>query len=207
MALALDLLFVLLGRPYGGPRLSGLVVYGYPVPLQVAVAAFLVLGLSGRMEQFEFSGARSMHLIRLMNVLILTVLGICAATAFSLIAPLIWGAGAVGTVGQFASVRALLGLFGVGLLAAAFVDVRVAWLFAIPFAMLPLTFDLAQWGTAGEAVGFVLADADSTPALLTALGLWSLGAAAHVALYSERQAPSTNRRAILDARTRPRRHT
>lgn len=196
----LNVLFAPLARPYGGPRGNELLVYSFPVVLQLAPVALLTLGLSGRMEQFEFASSRPMRRLRALNVMLLSVVGIVAASVYCLLARMIWGEDVAGTVGTFAAVRAVTGLYGIALLGAAWADVRVAWLVAIPFGYLPLAVDFRSGGWAGDAFGFVLADEQSVVATVTVGILWVAGAAAHVLLYSERQAPSTNRRALLDAR-------
>ena len=203
VALILEAGMYAIGRPMVTHHESGIVVFTPATPLQVLAVGALSLGLSGRSEQFESVGVRALALFRLLNAGLLVVIGATAAVAVALLSA---AAGVdPGTVGDLAPLRAFLGLMGIALLLAAFTDMRLGALCALPFVLLPGAFDL-RGVPVGEALGFVLADAEAPVSWITAIGLVAVGLGLFAFAYSRRSSPSSDRRALLDSR-RGRRRT
>lgn len=162
---------------------SGVSVFIPAAPLQILAVGALSLGLSGRSERFEAVGIRRLPLLRLLNAGILIAGG---ATTASLVALLHASAGVdPGTVGQFAPLRAFLGLMGIALVVAAFIDMRLGALCALPFVLLPAAFDLRPV-VGGDALGFVLADANTADSWLAAILLAAAGLSLFTFAYRER---------------------
>jgi|GEM_PF-3130454 len=184
---------------------SDLVVFSIAVPLQICAVGALSLSLSGRTEQFEFAGMRKLWLMRLLNASLLTTVGSALAAVLSVSIVALSADGDTGTVGPWAPLRAFAGLFGVTLLVASFLDMRLAALCAAPLVLVGFAFDSRTLAPPfGEALGFVLADADSVAATIAAPVALLVGLACYVLFYSERNSPSMNRRALIDARRRMR---
>lgn len=197
VALILEGGMLAIGRPMVIYQPSGIVVFTPATPLQVLAVGALSLGLSGRSEQFESVGVRSLALLRLLNAGLLIVIGAGAATAVALLSAA--DGTDPGTVGDLAPLRAFLGLMGIALLLAAFVDMRLGALCALPFVLIPAAFDLR--GTpGGGAIGFVLADASSAISWTTAIALIVAGLGLFTFAYSRRSSPSSDRKAVIDSR-------
>lgn len=191
---------LLLGRPLVIHHHSGVVTFTVATPLQILVVGALALGLSGRTEQFEFAGVRSLSGLRLVNACLLIFVGATASSAVSMLANAMSGEPV--TVGVFAPLRASLGLFGVALGVITFTDMRLGALCALPLVFLPAAFDM-RGTVVGETAGFVLADEQDAPWVSVCV-LLTLGLILYVFGYSERASPSMNRRSIVDSRGRHR---
>lgn len=198
-ALAITVLLAVVSHPFVISWPDGVTVFSWNTPGLWLITATLGLALSGRTEQFEFAGARSLPLLRMLNVALLTSAGLTVAVALSAVNLLMDPTSM--TTGPWAPIRAILGLLGITLAFASFLDVRIASLPALAFALAPLTTNTRSFA-GGDIVGFILADAQSVPASAFAFTIFVVGAGAFVAFYSERQSPSTNQRALRDARAR-----
>lgn len=166
----------------------------------VVVAMAFTLTLSGRFEQFEALGSRSRPLGRAIH----------AVTGVAIIVAITTGAALVArqvppylesTIGDLAPVRAVLGMLGVGLAAAAFVDIRIASATTIPVFVVPLAFNPGVV-PGGDLWGFVLAPAASNIAWATAVATCVLGLVTYVFAYRERAAPALSRPRTRRRRTR-----
>lgn len=180
-------------------REESLIVFPLGLIATLIVVMAFTLTLSGRFEQFEALGSRSRALWRAIHAVpgvALVVAATAAAGAIALHIP----PHHESTVGDLAPIRAVLGMLGIALTAAAFLDIRIAAVTPIPFFVLPLSLNP---GTvpAGEVWGFVLAPADSNAAWATAAVLSVLGTSTYVLGYRERAAPALTRTRISRRRT------
>lgn len=202
VAVLIEAAIFLVARPMVIHHDSGIVVFTPATPLQILVVGALSLGLSGRSEQFESVGVRRLPVLRLLNTGSLIVVGAAA----SIVVALLHASAGVdqGTVGVFAPLRAFLGLMGIALVLAAFIDMRLGALCALPFVLLPGAFDMRDV-PGGQVMGFVLADANSPGSWATAIVLAAIGLALFTFAYSRRSSPSADRRALLDSQSKRRR--
>lgn len=200
--LVLSALFLLINRPMVIHHNVAMVAFTPAVPLQILTVGILTLALTGRTEQFEFSGIRPLWALRLLNVMILGAVGAGAAVGVAAVSSALGIE--TGTVGTWATLRAFLGLFGAALGVIAFTDMRLGALCALPLVLIPAALDTSTM-PGGSAVGFVLAPEDSLSAWSTSGGLLAVGIVLYVCCYSERNSPSSNRRALIDSRGRRRR--
>lgn len=178
---------------------SGVVTFPLSAPLQILIAGTLALGLSSRVEQFEFASVRLLSLLRLANAAVLTLSGVGVSVVISLAVD---DAAAL-TVGPLAPLRAFIGLFGLTLAAVAFTDMRLGVLCALPFVFLPAAFDLRDLPL-GTVIGFVLGDAEISSWVAVCI-FAAAGLILYATCYSERNSPSPNRRSLIDSRSLRRR--
>ncbi len=195
----IETIMFFIARPMVIHHGSGTVVFTPATPLQILALGSLSLGLSGRSEQLESVGVRRLSLLRLLNAAILIAVGIAASTTVTLLH--VSAAVAPGTVGPLAPLRAFLGLMGIALVLAAFIDMRLGALCALPFVLLPGAFDMRTL-PGGDAFGFVLADANTAGSWVTAIILVSIGLGLFAFAYSPRSSPSADRRALLDSQAK-----
>lgn len=176
-------------RPLVLFQVTGISTFSAATPLQILAVGALALGLSGRMEQFEFAGVRALMPLRAALVGVLLVVGVASALLLS------FGAARVMpgelTAGLFAPVRSFLGLSGVVLVATSVIDMRLGALCALPVVVAPMAFDLRQV-PGGVLIGFVLADEGPAP-WAAAITLCAAGVLAYVFAYSERTSPAVDR--------------
>lgn len=203
-AQAATLLFVrpaVLRLPEGS---EGPLIAGFATVLQIVPVAILTLGLTGRTEQFEFQSPRRLWVWRMVNAGLLfgCGTGVCAVGC---VVARVWVLGAdVPPSGAFASLRAFIGLAGIALGAVAVLDMRLGALVALPFILLPLFVTVRLPAPLPDVLCFALPRTDSVASWVIATALAVGGFAAYVLFYSERNSPSTARRAILEAKRRKR---
>lgn len=147
------------------------------VPIQVVLVAILLYTVSSEFQEMERLASRPMRTHQA---------AIWAGQGFIVFGSLVLAClliGDSGNIGMFAPIKALAGLWGIGLLASSLVDRRIAGVVPVIAVVLPFVLDpnrvpgVALWG-------FVVEPTDSLAAWLTALGLLVLGLLAHTA-FSE----------------------
>lgn len=149
------------------------------VPLQFLAVALLLYTVASSFSRMDRLAARPMRLYQLGSWAALAA-PVLAATA----AACLW-IGDSGNLGTFAPLKALIGLWGIGLLASAVLDRRVACIVPVVGILLPMVISPAAVPGV-EYWGFAL-ELDSSPAAwLTALTLLGLGVFVH-SRWSDRQ--------------------
>lgn len=140
------------------------------VVLQVIVAALLAYAMSSNTQLAETISARPMRVIQLaLSVTTTLVIG-AACTVMSLMI------GDTGTLGTLSPLKALIGAWGMALLATSVFDRRLAGLLPIACVILPMTVSPAEIPF-GESWGFAFAPDTSATAWVTAFVLLVMGLA------------------------------
>ncbi|GAB3599575.1 hypothetical protein [Microbacterium tumbae] len=114
----------------------------------------------------------------LLHVIVLTV---CAGTALLLsrVLGLMADEAVTGTTGTLAPLRNMLGLLGAGLIAARFLDRRIAAVAPATLVLLPVVVNPGQYPFS-ETWGFVLTDTGNPANWVTAIALPTVGCALHL---------------------------
>lgn len=109
------------------------------------------------------------------------VLTVCAGTALLLshVLGLTANEAVIGTTGTFAPLRNMLGLLGVGLITAHFLDRRVAAVAPATLVLLPVVVNPGQYPFS-ETWGFVLTDTGNPASWATVITLLTVGCALHL---------------------------
>ncbi|RQP09125.1 MAG: hypothetical protein EAS51_12465 [Microbacteriaceae bacterium] len=150
------------------------------VPAQFVVVAILLYTVSSAFHEFERQAARSMRLEQAVLWLITALLVVASTMLASVLI------GDTGTLGALAPVKATLGMWGIGLIASAFFDRRLAGI--VPAAALLLPAIVSPGLIPGAEIwGFALAPDDSLAAWVTAGGFLAIGATAHILMSSARR--------------------
>jgi|GEM_PF-7047241 len=177
LAVAIELTLPLwAGRAYVVAHEGYLRAVPLAVPAQFLVVALLLYTASSGFARMDRLAARRMPVCQLIA---------WAASAAPVVAAALSSAaimGDTGTIGALAPLKALLGLWGAGLLAAAAVDRRVAGVVPVLPLLLPMVSPAAVPGI--ELWGFAMEPDESAPAWAVAAGLLCLGVVAH-ARWSE----------------------
>lgn len=149
------------------------------VPAQFLVVALVLYVVASEFRGTERLAARPM---RAYQVLLLLVVAVPLLGAATLASTLI---GDTGTLGSFGPLKALIGLWGVGLIATTLLDRRVAGVVPIAGIILPMVLN-PDVVPGVEVWGFALEPDSSLTAWWTSVGLFIVGAGVHT-IWSDRR--------------------
>jgi hypothetical protein len=143
------------------------------VPAQFAAVAAILYSTDSAFHPLERMAARPLFPMRLLSLLIVTTppLGVLVLACAVM--------GDSGTIGWAAPVRAFLGMLGLGLVAAQFIDRRLAGLSAVLAIAAPMTLNPIQV-TGFEVWGFAYSGSPEPTSWLVATALFVLGSILHV---------------------------
>lgn len=148
------------------------------VPIQFLLVAILLYSVGSAFAPMERLASRSM---RTQQGLIWVAQSVLVFGSLTLACFLI---GDTGNVGTFAPVKALVGLWGIGLIASALLDRRVAGVVPVCAVIFPFVLDPGRVPGV-EVWGFVMEPTDGLVPWITASVLLAVGVAAHL-VFSER---------------------
>lgn len=142
------------------------------VPVQFFIVALLLYTVASNFSRMDRLSARRIGVYELAMWTTLAIPVFAATLAASLMI------GDSGNLGALAPVKALMGLWGIGLIATALIDRRVAGVIPIAGILLPMVLSPAAIPGV-EFWGFVIEPETSPAAWLTACVLLVLGVASH----------------------------
>lgn len=143
------------------------------VPAQIIIVALLLYTVSSAFHALERQAARSMRIEQAALWLIIAP----PVLASTLVASILIGDS--GNLGTLAPLKAVIGMWGIGLASSGIIDRRLAGV--IPALALVLPALVSPSALAGsDAWGFAFAPDDSPVAWLTACGALAVGVAVHI---------------------------
>ncbi|MET3175962.1 UNVERIFIED_ORG: hypothetical protein ABIB52_003835 [Arthrobacter sp. UYCu721] len=143
------------------------------VPIQFLLVAILLYSVSSAFAPMERLASRPMRRHQ-------ALMWLCqSALVFGSLALACLIIGDTGNVGTYAPIKALAGLWGIGLLASTLLDRRVAGVLPVGAVILPFVLDPGRVPGV-EVWGFTTEPTDDPLAWITALGFLCAGAAAHI---------------------------
>lgn len=143
------------------------------VPAQFAAVAVILYSTDSAFHYLERMAARPLYPLRMLSfLLVVTAPLVVLVVACALM-------GDSGTLGWAAPIRAFLGMLGLGLIAAQFVDRRLASLSSVLAIAAPTTLNPTQI-IGFEIWGFAYSGSPGPTAWVFALSLFALGSILHI---------------------------